>query len=141
MPRGSVTRSASTHHTVRDDRDKSHRRTNLCVHACRLRTPHCSRRQRQRPQLCCSLLQCVVVCCSVLQCSAVWGSVGQCRAVNCGVLQCGAVCCSVSRCVLSWFILGLCVHAHTHICVHVLVRSDVYVIPSYCTCACVRTHA
>ena len=49
--------------------------------------------------ICCSVLQCVVVCCSVLQCVAVCCSVLQCVAVCCSVLQCVAVCCSVLQCV------------------------------------------
>jgi len=61
--------------------------------------------------VCCSVLQHVVVCCSVLQCVAVCCSVLQCAAVCCSVLQCvtplgskttaptNDVCCSMLQCV------------------------------------------
>ena len=50
-------------------------------------------------QVCCSVLQCVVVRCSVLQCVEVCCSVLQCVAVCCNVLLCEAVRCNVLQCV------------------------------------------
>ena len=50
--------------------------------------------------VCCNVLQCVVICCSVLQCVAVWCRVVQCVAVCCSMLQCVSVYCSVLQCVV-----------------------------------------
>jgi len=58
--------------------------------------------QRQLPQVCCSVLQCVLTCFSVLHCGVVCCSVLQCDAVCCSVLQFVAVCCSVLQCGAVW---------------------------------------
>jgi len=56
--------------------------------------------------LCCSALQWVNMCCTVLQCVVVSRYVLQCVAVCCSALQWVNMCCSALQCVaVSWYVL------------------------------------
>jgi len=83
----------------------------------------------------------VELCCSVLQCVVVWCNALHCVAVCCRVLYCVAVCCSALQCdavplhgvsVLLWRCVAVCCRVLQ--CVAVLQR---VVYPDSFTCVCV----